>query len=122
MHATPHSELYHHPVRRRHRAAQLCVHATSKLAAAGGGSLQFEGRPWNDNTVDFIRLARAHSAFILLRTFADSVASMPSQVRHEKSGCEQTEISGPMGLRTKRKFNLHGPANIYKRRIHVHNA
>lgn len=51
-----------------------------KLRSAGSGRLHFDGPAWNDNTVDFIRLARAHCAFILLQTFADYVASTRAEV------------------------------------------
>lgn len=64
----------------RHRATRLCVLAATKLRAAGQGTLQFVGPPWNDNTVDFIRLARAHSALILLQTFAVTVADAQAKV------------------------------------------
>ena len=53
--------------------------ATKKLLKAGGGKLRFEGPPWNDNTVDVIRTARAHSLYVLHKTFGDSVHQL--QVR-----------------------------------------
>ncbi len=65
----------------RHRATRLCVEATRTLAEASGGSVVFEGRPWNSNTVDLIRLARAHCLLVLHSTFADSVAKMAAEVR-----------------------------------------
>ena len=65
----------------RHRATRLCVEATRALAEASGGSVVFEGRPWNSNTVDLIRLARAHCLLVLHSTFADSVAKMAAEVR-----------------------------------------
>ena len=64
----------------RHRATRLCVEATRTLAEASGGSVAFEGRPWNSNTVDLIRLARAHCLLVLHSTFADSVAKMAAEV------------------------------------------
>ncbi|CAK0735983.1 hypothetical protein CVIRNUC_000672 [Coccomyxa viridis] len=63
----------------RHRATRLCVEATRTLAEASGGSVVFEGRPWNSNTVDLIRLARAHCLLVLHSTFADSVAKMAAE-------------------------------------------
>lgn len=65
----------------RHRATRLCVAATRTLAEASGGEVVFEGRPWNSNTVDLIRLARAHCLLVLHSTFADSVAQMAAEVR-----------------------------------------
>lgn len=63
----------------RHRATRLCVAATRTLAEASGGEVVFEGRPWNSNTVDLIRLARAHCLLVLHSTFADSVAQMAAE-------------------------------------------
>ena len=57
------------------------MEATRTLAEASGGSVVFEGRPWNSNTVDLIRLARAHCLLVLHSTFADSVAKMAAEVR-----------------------------------------
>ena len=54
--------------------------ATQALAEASGGDVVFEGRPWNSNTVDLIRLARAHCLLVLHSTFADSVAQLAAQV------------------------------------------
>ena len=65
----------------RHRAARLCVEATEQLAAASGGAPAFEGPAWNGNTVDLIRLARAHCLFVLHHTFADSVQRLSDEVR-----------------------------------------
>ena len=64
----------------RHRSARLCVAATELLAAAGGGQVAFEGPAWNSNTVDLIRLARAHCFFVLHSTFADSVQRLSDEV------------------------------------------
>lgn len=64
----------------RHRAARLCAGATQLLAAAGDGQVVFEGPAWNSNTVDLIRLARAHCFFVLHRTFADSVQRLSNEV------------------------------------------
>ena len=64
----------------RHRAARLGIRALEKLRAAGRDQLQFEGSAWNDNTVDFIRAARAHSAFILMQNFAESVSAISKEV------------------------------------------
>jgi len=50
------------------------------LASASGGPVAFEGVPWNSNTVDLIRLARAHCLFVLHRTFADSVERLVQEV------------------------------------------
>jgi hypothetical protein len=65
----------------RHWATRLCVAAMRTLAEASGGEVVFEGRPWNSNTVDLIRLARAHCLLVLHSTFADSVAQMAAEVR-----------------------------------------
>ena len=54
--------------------------ATQALAEASGGEVVFEGQPWNSNTVDLIRLARAHCLLVLHSTFADSVAQLAAQV------------------------------------------
>lgn len=80
----------------RHRATRLCVLAATKLRAAGQGTLQFVGPPWNDNTVDFIRLARAHSALILLQTFAVTVAD--AQAKHEVSSPTVAALSRLVSL------------------------
>ena len=64
----------------RHRAARLCVEATERLAAASGGKPVFEGPPWNSNTVDLIRLARAHCQLVLHRTFADYMRRLGDEV------------------------------------------
>ncbi|BDA40509.1 Peroxisomal acyl-coenzyme A oxidase 1 [Coccomyxa sp. Obi] len=63
----------------RHRSARLCVAATELLASAGGGQVAFEGPAWNSNTVDLIRLARAHCFFVLHSTFADSVQRLSDE-------------------------------------------
>ncbi|KAK9805355.1 hypothetical protein WJX73_005736 [Symbiochloris irregularis] len=63
----------------RHRAARLGIRALEKLQAAGHDQLQFEGSAWNDNTVDFIRAARAHSAFNLMQNFAESVSAVSKE-------------------------------------------
>ena len=57
----------------RHRAARLCVEATKQLLKAGAGQLRFEGPPWNNNTVHVIRTARAHSTYVLHKTFSESL-------------------------------------------------
>ncbi len=54
--------------------------ATELLAGAGGGQVAFEGPAWNSNTVDLIRLARAHCFFVLHSTFADSVQRLSDEV------------------------------------------
>ena len=54
--------------------------ATQALAEASGGEVVFEGYPWNSNTVDLIRLARAHCLLVLHSTFADSVSQLGAQV------------------------------------------
>ena len=54
--------------------------ATQALAEASGGEVVFEGRPWNGNTVDLIRLARSHCLLVLHNTFADSVVHMAAEV------------------------------------------
>ncbi len=43
----------------------------------------FEGRPWNSNTVDLIRLARSHCLLVLHSTFADSVAQLAAEVTYQ---------------------------------------
>ena len=60
---------------------RLCVGATEQLAAASGGAPAFEGPAWNSNTVDLIRLARAHCLLVLHRTFADSVQRLSDEAR-----------------------------------------
>ena len=75
----------------RHRATRLCVEATCTLAEASGGSVVFEGRPWNSNTVDLIRLARAHCLLVLHSTFADSVAKA-SEVRDRVCACKPSQL------------------------------
>ena len=77
----------------RHRVTRLCVEATRTLAEASGGSVVFEGRPWNSNTVDLIRLARAHCLLVLHSTFADSVAKLAAEVR--AWGCACNHGFGP---------------------------
>ena len=72
----------------RHRATRLCVETPRTLAEASGGSVGFDGRPWNSNTVDLIRLARAHCLLVLHSTFADSVAKMAAEVRAWVCACE----------------------------------
>ncbi len=57
--------------------------ATQALADASGGDVVFEGHPWNSNTVDLIRLARAHCLLVLHSTFADSVAQLAAEVQHQ---------------------------------------
>ena len=74
------SELINLVVGSRHRAARLCVEATTAVAAASGGQVAFEGAPWNSNTVDLIRLARAHCLLVLHSTFADSVHRLDQEV------------------------------------------
>ena len=78
----------------RHRATRLCVEATHTLAEASGGSVVFEGRPWNSNTVDLIRLARAHCLLVLHSTFADSVAKMAAEVRACVSSASDMKLAG----------------------------
>jgi acyl-CoA oxidase len=56
------------------------VEATERLAAASKGTPVFEGEPWNSNTVDLIRLARAHCLLVLHRTFADCVQRLADEV------------------------------------------
>ncbi|KAK9834972.1 hypothetical protein WJX81_000797 [Elliptochloris bilobata] len=63
----------------RHRAARLCCEATAALAGASGGAPAFEGPAWNGRTVDLIRLAKAHCALVLHRTFAASVRRMADE-------------------------------------------
>ncbi|EIE26831.1 acyl-CoA oxidase [Coccomyxa subellipsoidea C-169] len=63
----------------RHRSARLCVAATDLLASASGGQVAFEGQAWNGNTVDLIRLSRAHCFFVLHSTFADSVQRLSDE-------------------------------------------
>ncbi|KAG2435906.1 hypothetical protein HXX76_007101 [Chlamydomonas incerta] len=60
----------------RHAAARSCATAAETLAAASGGRLVFEGAPWNSNTVDSIRAAKAHCSLVLHATFLDSVARL----------------------------------------------
>jgi acyl-CoA oxidase len=56
------------------------VDVTKTVAAASGGQMAFEGAAWNSNTVDLIRLARAHCLLVLHSTFADSVHRLEAEV------------------------------------------
>ncbi|GFR44234.1 hypothetical protein Agub_g5369 [Astrephomene gubernaculifera] len=66
----------------RHAAARAVVAAAETLRsaslAASGGTRQmvFEGRPWNENTVELIRAAKAHCIYVLHQTFLDSIARL----------------------------------------------
>ncbi len=71
---------------RRHRAARLCCEVTADLAKASGGTPAFEGPAWNGRTVDLIRLAKAHCALVLHRTFAASVRRLADEVRLGRRG------------------------------------
>ena len=71
---------------RRHRAARLCCEVTAGLAEASGGTPAFEGPAWNGRTVDLIRLAKAHCALVLHRTFAASVRRLADDVRRGPRG------------------------------------
>lgn len=64
----------------RQRASSLVVAATKTLQQAGGGEVQFEGAPWNDNTVTLIRAAKGHLQLVLFQTFADSVNAIKAEV------------------------------------------
>lgn len=72
--------------------------ATQALAEASRGEVVFEGHPWNSNTVDLIRLARAHCLLVLHSTFADSVAQLAAQVpsplccSDQSSACPSIDI------------------------------
>ena len=50
--------------------------ATEALLRAGDGKAQFEGEPWNGNTVTLIRAAKGHLQLVLFQTFSSSVADM----------------------------------------------
>lgn len=56
-----------------HRTTRLCRAASELLARQGGGKVAFEGPVWNDNTVELIRLARAHCWCVLHANFVDTV-------------------------------------------------
>ncbi|EFJ46884.1 hypothetical protein VOLCADRAFT_92640 [Volvox carteri f. nagariensis] len=60
----------------RHAAARSVAAAAATLTSATGGKLVFEGRPWNENTVDSIRAAKAHCTFILHQTFIKSIEQL----------------------------------------------
>ncbi|KXZ49049.1 hypothetical protein GPECTOR_23g135 [Gonium pectorale] len=70
----------------RHAAARATAAAAETLLAAGGGRLAFEGKPWNDNTVESIRAAKAHCAYVLHRTFLDSLAALFALDTLERGG------------------------------------
>lgn len=69
----------------RQRACHLIVQAAETLTEAGGGRIQFEGEPWNTNTVSLIRSAKAHLQLVLLETFAQSVADFKTEVMPSSS-------------------------------------
>ena len=50
--------------------------AAKKLHASGGGQIHFDGPAWNGNTVDTIRVAKAHSMYVLQKTFKEAVARL----------------------------------------------
>ena len=50
--------------------------ATEALLRAGNGKAQFEGEPWNGNTVALIRAAKGHLQLVLFQTFSSSVADI----------------------------------------------
>ena len=64
----------------RHRAARLCAAGAKKLHAAGQGQIHFDGPAWNSNTVDTIRIAKAHSMYVLHKTFHEAVARLQVQI------------------------------------------
>jgi acyl-CoA oxidase len=89
----------------RHAAARLALVAADALRAAsggggggGGGGLVFEGKPWNDTTVDLIRLARAHCALALHQTFVAAVGAAAAAGR----------LSRPAVAVLRRACELHG--------------
>lgn len=65
---------------------RLCCEVTADLAKASGGTPAFEGPAWNGRTVDLIRLAKAHCALVLHRTFAASVRRLADEVRRGLRG------------------------------------
>lgn len=60
----------------QHRAARMAVAVTEQLARANGGQLRFEGHVWNANTVEVIRLAKAHCSWYLLQNFISSIDAL----------------------------------------------
>ena len=57
----------------RHAATKQALVAAEALRAAGGGALIYEGAPWNNTTVELIRVGRAHCALAMHQTFLESV-------------------------------------------------
>lgn len=57
----------------RHAATKQALVAAEALRAAGGGALIYEGAPWNNTTVELIRVGRAHCALVIHQTFLESV-------------------------------------------------
>jgi acyl-CoA oxidase len=64
----------------RHVAAKLALNAADVLRAAGNGKFVFEGAPWNNSTVDLIRVARAHCCLVVHQWFVDAVAEARGQL------------------------------------------
>ncbi|KAG2488798.1 hypothetical protein HYH03_012598 [Edaphochlamys debaryana] len=64
----------------RHVATRAVAAAEATLRRASGArGLVFEGAPWNENTIDFIRSAKAHCALVLHATFLEGVARLEGQ-------------------------------------------
>lgn len=82
----------------RHAAARLALVAADALRRAGGGELVFEGEPWNETTVDLIRVARAHCSLAMHQTFVAAVEDAAT-----KGG-----LSAPAASVLRRVAELHG--------------
>lgn len=57
----------------QYSVTRLARVAADALTKATGGPMVFEGAPWNNTTMDLIRLARAHCYFYLHQTMVESV-------------------------------------------------
>lgn len=77
---------------------RLALVACETLKQMSGGAIVFEGAPWNESTVDLIRLARGHCSYILHETM----------VRFVKDAADGRKVS-PQTLTVLEKLTaLHG--------------
>lgn len=67
----------------RHIAARLALVAGEALRQAGGGAGVVEGAPWNQTTMDLIKVARAHCCLVMHQTFVESVEAAVGKVSRE---------------------------------------
>ncbi|CAD7698591.1 unnamed protein product [Ostreobium quekettii] len=63
----------------RNRAARLCVDAAEQLKQESGGNPVFEGEPWDNSNVIVIKLAVAHSQYVIYKNFMDSLQGIRSR-------------------------------------------